>query len=228
MLTKLLDREHEQLMSFWRGILSARPNWITHPYSQVTKLAEFDRTNAPLTSISSWLRQFHDKMGFKAKGVLLNGGLCAGAIFRTEEFINVEAHARIGSKKNQSVHIEHTVPICVLRNEIANRSFSSQSEALAWVLRHSVTTALHEKQKVHLKGVGRASDAFSAGVDGHLRPFMRYQKMFDADEPVWNVFERRLVKSQSFTFNDHFALVLRLLCEAGAEKHMLREMERYA
>jgi hypothetical protein len=186
------------------------------------------KSQADSQSISSWLRQFHDKLGFKAKGTLVNGGLCSGAMFRTEEFIEVDTHARVGSKENQSVHIEHTVPICVLRSELAKRLFSNQTEALAWVLRHSVTTGFYENQKGHLKGVGRVSDAFSDGADGHLRPFMRYKRMFDADEPVWNVFKRQLVEPRSFTFDDHFALLLRLLCEAGAEKQMLCSLERHA
>jgi hypothetical protein len=69
---------------------------------------------AALQSLNSRLRQFHDKLGFKAKESLKQGGLCAGAIFRTQRFIATQE--RSGAKKGpeKTVHIEHTVPVAVL------------------------------------------------------------------------------------------------------------------
>jgi hypothetical protein len=57
------------------------------------------------------LRKFHDQLGWQAWGKLEKGGLCAGTIFRTRDFIQIKQAERCGSRNGQTVHIEHTVPI---------------------------------------------------------------------------------------------------------------------
>jgi hypothetical protein len=214
-------------MKFWQSVMTKRPDWTTQKYSQVQNIVDMglDRA-APASTVSSWLRQFHDKLGFKAKGSEADGGLCAGAIFRTQSFM--ETGSRIGSKKGQSVHIEHTVPICVLRAQILSRSFSSYAEALTWLLKHSVTTAFHHPEQAHLKAVSRTSEAFLPASVGYLRPFSRYGNVSALEGMVWNVFDRKLVELRSFSFDDHIATVLRLMHEAGAEPAMLQQIEQYA
>jgi hypothetical protein len=228
MLDEQLDRERDQLVRFWQSVITKRPNWLTDKYSQVEKIADMGSCGAPVaSSVSSWLRQFHDKLGFKAKGSAASGGLCSGAIFRTQRFM--QTHSRSGSKKDQSVHIEHTVPICVLRAQVSSRSFSSYTEALAWLLKHSVTTAFHKCEQAHLKDVSRTSNAFSPTSPDYLRPFCRYRRMFAAGEVIWNVFDRKPIDDpQSFTFDDHIVVLLHLLHDAGAEPEMLQQIERYA
>jgi hypothetical protein len=227
MLDEQLDREQNQLVKFWQSVVAKRQIWITDGCSQVKNIVAMNSSAAPsASSVSSWLRQFHDKLGFKAKGLAANGGLCAGAIFRTQRFIQTEF--RGGSKKDQSVHIEHTVPICVLRAQILSRSFVSYEEALTWLLKHSVTTAFHNSEKAHLTDVSRTSNAFEPTSPDHLRPFSRYSKMFAGESCVWNVFDRKIVEPQSFGFDDNIALVLRLLHEVKADRAMLQDIERFA
>jgi hypothetical protein len=227
MLDEQLDRERDQLVKFWRSIITRRPNWMTDKYSQVEKIADMGSSGAPLaSSVSSWLRQFHDKLGFKAKGSEADGGLCAGAIFRTQEFMRTQS--RSGSKKDQSVHIEHTVPICVLRAQVSSRSFLSYAEALAWLLKHSVATAFHYSEQARLGGVSRTTNAFSPKSPDYLRPFCRYKSVFSGREAIWNVFDRKPIDPQSFTFDDHIVLLLQLLHKAGAERAMLQQIEQYA
>jgi hypothetical protein len=72
-------------------------------------------------SLSPTFANFMTSLGPKAKGPLKQGGLCAGAIFRTRAFIETEQ--RSGSKVDQSVHIEHTFPItAVLIYECVGRA----------------------------------------------------------------------------------------------------------
>jgi hypothetical protein len=52
--------------------------------------------------------------------------------------------------------------------------------------------------------------------------------MFALEQPVWNVFDQRVVEPQSFSFDDHIKLILGLLHEAGAERAMLQQIERCA
>jgi hypothetical protein len=229
MLDEHLDDEWHQLVRHWQSVITRRPNWVSDRYRfpQVKKIAAIGSIGAPpASSVSSWLRQFHDQLGFKAKGSEADGGLCAGAIFRTQLFMQTEN--RSGSKRSQSVHIEHTVPICVLRAQLLSRSFVSYAEALTWLLKHSVATAFHKSEQAHLKGVSRTSDAFSPMLPGHLRPFSRYSNMFASQGLVWNVFDRKPVEPKSFSFDDHIALVLRLLHKAGADQAMLQKIEQYA
>jgi hypothetical protein len=105
-----LENERKQLLDHWKKRLQKNPDWISDELRQVQRI--FSASNGEESaqkSLGSYLRQLHDKLGYKAKGSLSDGGLCAGAIFRTQRFIHT--NNRNGSKAGQSVHIEHTFPI---------------------------------------------------------------------------------------------------------------------
>lgn len=172
--------------------------------------------------MGSYLRQFHDKLGFKAKGFLRDGGLCAGAIFRTQAFIDTAL--RSGSKVGQSVHIEHTFPIKQLRAEIIKAQLPNYLATLTWLLKHSVATAFHDCEKVHLRGWTSNSDALNPESAEYSKPFLRYRNLHSAAGIVWNVFDSREVDAQKFTFNDHLEIVVRLLEEAGAATTMVSDI----
>jgi hypothetical protein len=141
-----LENERRQLLDHWRKRLQRNPDWISNELYQVQRvLAASNGDVEARASLGSHLRQLHDKLGFKAKGPISDGGLCAGAIFRTQAFIDTEQ--RSGSKVGQSVHIEHTFPITELKAAIIKHGFPNYAHALTWLLKHSVATAFHEDEK---------------------------------------------------------------------------------
>jgi hypothetical protein len=225
-VTAELENERVQLLDHWKKQLTRNPDWIFSELRQVRQIMAASNGDEKATqSLGSHLRQFHDKLGFKAKGSVTDGGLCAGAIFRTQTFI--ETKERIGSKVRQSVHIEHTFPIRQLRIEIGKCSFESYADALNWLLMHSVTTAFHESEKEHLAGRASSSDALNPTSPEYLKPFARYEKLHQAAGVVWNVFDRQKVDPQTFTFEHHFEVVLGLLEEAGASSKMVSVLRTY-
>lgn len=208
------------MVDHWRKRIRRNPDWIGERLRQVEQILRASQGDAyAQQSLGSCLRQFHDKLGFKAKGSLAAGGLCAGAIFRTQAFI--ETTERVGSKVDQSVHIEHTFPIRQLTIEITKRPFKEYSATLVWLLTHSVATALHEHEKPYLKGRSSTSDALDPTSPKYLKPFARYERLHKADGIVWNVFDRVRVDPEVFTFQHHLDLIVRLLEEAGATPRMV-------
>jgi hypothetical protein len=210
-----------QLLNHWKGRLKKNPDWISEKLKVVEKiLLASNGDEAAQKSLSSYLRQLHDKFGFKAKGPLKQGGFCAGAIFRTRVFIETEQ--RNGSEVDQSVHIEHTFPINELKAEIIKGRLPNYVETLTWLLKHSVATAFRQDEKNHVNGKrAKSSDALNAASTEFSKPFLRYEMLHGADGVVWNVFDGREVDPHKFTFQDHLEIVMRLLEEAGATKTML-------
>jgi hypothetical protein len=101
-----IENERDQLLKHWGERVRKHPDWISNPLFQVEMIFDASQGNeAALQSLNSRLRQFHDKLGFKAKESLKQGGLCAGAIFRTQRFIATQE--RSGAKKGpeKTVHI---------------------------------------------------------------------------------------------------------------------------
>jgi hypothetical protein len=225
MKSKLQD-ERGQLLGHWKKGFNENPDWmISDELYQVQIIFRASNGNENAQKLlKSNLRQFHDKLGFKAKDSLRQGGLCAGAIFRTQAFIETEQEQRIGSKCGQSVHIEHTVPINKLEGAIISRHFPNLIETLSWLLKHSVATAFHEREKEHLRGVTIASGALDPTSSEYLRPFLRYAQLHKAGSVVWNVFDGQKIDPVNFTFKDHLEIVLRLLHEAGASGTMLSDI----
>lgn len=222
-----IERERDQLLQHWLKAFKRHPCWLSGPPRQVVRVLSpgfQDRAMA--------VRKFHDKLGFCAKGRVETGGLCAGAIFRTASFINTSQHERSGARATQTVHIEHTVPVNVIASrteaQIANAADGADA-AFAWLMKHSVTTAMRKGQdRDYLKGVGSSTTAFDeGGVDEGL-PFQRYRQLFAADEVVWDVWNRAQVDPLKLTFERHIATVLSLLREAGAEASFIQRVEAAA
>lgn len=215
-----LENERKQLIDHWRKRVSRNPDWIVNRLPQIVRMLQASQGDERAQrDLGSYLRQFHDKLGFKAKGSLNGGGLCAGAIFRTQAFI--ETTQRVGSKVGQSVHIEHTFPIRQLRAEITKRYFQDYVATLVWVLRHSVATAFQEDEKRYLQGRSSTSHALNPTSPEYAKPFARYEKLHNAAGIVWNVFDREIVDPEKFTFQHHLDVVARLLEEAGAAPIMV-------
>ncbi|MET4481603.1 hypothetical protein [Bradyrhizobium sp. F1.13.3] len=194
-------KERDQLLNHWRTAIAKRRDWTTfHQIESIHSILSGApsprRSKFPIRDL---LREFHNQLGYKA----LNGGLCAGAILRTQSFM--DTNPRIGSKLGQTVHIEHTVPVCVLESEIKKRKFSDSTEALAW----------------YLAGVRDSTDALNPVSDEWDKPFMRYKTLFSDGGIVWNVFDGEQVEPTRFTFDDHVDIVARLLRHVGAEDSLV-------
>jgi hypothetical protein len=219
-----VEQERTQLLDHWEKAIRKNPNWVMNELTQVTAILEAskgDENNQ--RSIRSYLRQFHDKLGFKAKDSRDAGGLCAGAIFRTRKFIGTAQ--RSGAKgADKTAHIEHTVPINNLCTAIINSRFSDYRELLAWLLKHSVTTAFHESETKFLDKRHHHTDALNLASVEYQKPFMRYDKLFKDGEAVWNVLHGTKIDQSTFTFQEHFDIVIELLERAGAAKPMLDEI----
>lgn len=225
----MIENERTQLLNHWRQRLRKNPDWISNKLRQVELVFKASRGDAAaIASLNSYLRQFHDKLGFKAKQSVKQGGLCAGAIFRTEKFIATSD--RVGAKKEQvkTVHIEHTVPVNVLESEIQKQRFPDYPAALAWLLKHSVTTAFHQKEEEFVRSRARDTGALDSTSSEYMRPFMRYERLHSAEGIVWNVFDGVKIDPKQFTFCDHFEIVCRLLEAAEASPQMLSVLRSIA
>ena len=189
-----LEIERNQLIACWRWRLFRQPNWIDKQWNQVRRVLAASQGD-PVhdeDDLDSQLRQFHNHLGFKAWGTNpKRGGLCAGTIFRTPGFIKIEH--RKGTMKpigRKTVHIEHTYPVRMLCAAIRERQFEDYPRALAWLLKHSVTTAFREGEQDHLLGKSRSwSGALDPRSSDYLKPFMRYDKLWKCIGTVWNVFD---------------------------------------
>ena len=225
MLQTMIESERDQLLHLWGKRVGKSPDWILTPIFQVERTFEANQGNhAALERLIQRLRRFHDKLGFKAKHSLKEGGLCAGAIFRTQRFIETQPRSGAKTGPEKTVHIEHTVPITILEDQIKKRRFSNYTETLAWLLKHSVATALHQQEEELLRKRSKETGALNPASIEYNKPFMRYEKLHGANGVVWNVFDREQVDPDRFTFDDHLGIVLRILKEVGAGSAMLERI----
>jgi hypothetical protein len=162
-----------------------------------------------------------------AKNEVKDGGLCAGALFRTQSFIETDARSGSRKQKTQNVHIEHTVPIKVLRDKLRECVFSSDAEALVWLLKHSVATAFQIVEKEALKGVSSSTKAFDPTSDEYRKPFLRYKNLLANGGRIWNVYDATVILPNQLTFDLHLQIIVRLLVEAKVERETLNTIEKY-
>lgn len=221
-----IDFERDQLLAQWKRAFARQSCWFTSPPPQVKRVLALETADRGMA-----VRKFHDKLGFCAKGTLKTGGLCAGAIFRTQAFIDLPQDERSGSRATQTVHIEHTVPAGVIAGRLGAQLSDVRHTgdlSLAWLFKHSVVTAMRKGQDASfLRGVTRSTTAFDAGLD-EGKPFRRYRELFAANEIVWDVWNRKEVDPDNFTFHSHIETVLDILHEAGADSNFKKRVEAAA
>jgi len=203
-----VEKERAQLLDHWKQAI--QKNWFVDEVAEVRKILAASKGAKNQRSIGESLRYFHDRLGFKAKDTLDEGGLCKGAIFRTQTFIATTQ--RSGARgPGKTAHIEHTVPINNLATAIINSQFPDYRDLLIWLLKHSVTTAFHEDEKKYLEGRENETDALNLALVEYQKPFMRYQKLVKDGGVVWNVLDGTKIDPLTFTFKDHFGVVIKLL-----------------
>lgn len=217
-----IEAERDQLIDTWKETFS--DNWFSAPKAPIRALVDTNNTTFDMS-----LRHGHNLFGWKAGDTLEKRGLCSGAIYRTERFMDIGQAARCGAKgADKNVHIEHTVPIAELNRQwiaYLKSHEASIATAYAWMLCHSVSTAFHINEMGGIKGYEGKTDAFDPTSSWFNRPFMRYTRK--ADMPtIWNVLSGEKIDHQTWTFADHFEQVDRLfdLAECPAdEANLVRE-----
>jgi hypothetical protein len=140
-----LEAERNQLLAHWTKRLDLSRGLAFAQVRRILACSNGVVFEGPQALLGDDLRHFHDKLGYMSKLTVAHGGLCAGTIFRTDRFINEKE--RIGSKRGQTVHVEHTFPIKELRAEIGKRNFRSYLDLLSWLLKYSIATAFHECER---------------------------------------------------------------------------------
>lgn len=164
------------------------------------------------------VRRCHDHLGWKAKDDLRRGGVCSGAIYRTTAFIKTAQAGRNGSRRSQTVHIEHTVPASALASAWRQHRGAARmayADAYGWLLVHSVATAFHISEKGRLGQWESRTLALEPGSEWFGRPFRRYDKHPTVAEGIWNVITGERVDAREWTFVDHYRAVVRLLQAAA-------------
>lgn len=195
-------------------------------WSELTgsQVSEWCKTNA---GANHCVRQIHDYYGWMAK----NGkrGKCAGALYRSEQFMNLPKPLRNGSRGiDRNIHIEHVVPVAVLVKSLvfASATFASPNDLHRFLMSHSICVAItYEEQKsLDLAGVPRSSnDAFSeSGKPLHQCPFQRYlplREFFKGKEKplrLFNVVTKQEIEIENFSFSDHVKTMNLAAEESGA------------
>jgi hypothetical protein len=116
---------------------------------------------------------------------------------------------RSGARANQTIHIEHTVPVSELAKAICGKRKFQFSWLVWFLMKHSVTTAMAKKQE---RGLSLRTEALNPASDAHNRPFVRYRALNDE---IWDVWGGNRITSD-FTFADHLKLVISILHDLGA------------
>jgi hypothetical protein len=186
-----------------RGLQFRRTNQIFHKLK-----------NDPNFSSGDLIRQTHNFYGWKAKNEAR--GQCAGALYRTLGFMNIEPKSRDGSQGySRNIHIEHTVPVSVLGSTLraSAQSLQSPRDMHRFLIQNSICVAFShdEEQLLRTANVAAAwNEAFDAAgkrIDQH--PFKRYLPLSDhmkslgQEFQVFNVVTGEQICLETFTFSDH-------------------------
>lgn len=151
------------------------------------------------------IRHMHNRFGWQAGG----NTLCAGALYRTEDFMGLPEAVRCGTKAlGQTVHIEHTVPVATLTRYIAGSDRIDPEDTVLWVLTHSVVTGVTdgptgERHRMVRRGQAMRSHVLLPDHVDHDRPFRRYDPA--GHSPIWDVVRGERIDPDHFTFADHRA-----------------------
>ena len=230
-----LEAERAQLVDTWKSAFGT--GWIDKPRSCVTALS-----SPSVERFGDHFRQVHNIFGWMAGNTLEKRGLCSGAIYRSEAFMELAQNERNGAagprktlRHLKNVHIEHTVPVAELAKRWSVYRMSADrdlADAYAWTLVHSVASAINMSEEGRLHSYESRTDAFDPASPSFGLPFMRYTHM-RTPITIWNVLTGKKIDFHEWTFSDHFAMVDILLSEASADiamasaiRHKAKDMLR--
>ena len=132
------------------------------------------------------IRHFHDFYGWKSKDNENNFGLCSGSFYRTLGFIDIDPKTRSGKQSDKKtdfgVHIEHTIPVNVIRAILIKNvdETTSLQEIFEMILDYSVCTGVSRKDENEIINNGHAR-SHPQIMDGNplpheeIKPFSRYK-----------------------------------------------------
>lgn len=132
-----------------------RGNEKLNPYNISNEISSKLLTGNPRISIGERIRKFHDFYGWKAKDREYQFGLCSGAYFRSIDYLNINPKVRDGSRtsfdKSYGVHIEHTIPVQVIKNILINLRKEIISPRLVFetIIKFSMCTGITRFNKKH-------------------------------------------------------------------------------
>ena len=215
-----LESERAQLISAWAIAVVQLNNRGSLILPQISKI----QNASSRLDISTYLRQIHDFLGFKAKDEVSDRGHCAGALYRTRKFLMTEN--RSGAKYNQTIHIEHTVPVNILARELISRNDGDLS-LTKWVFKHSVATAMNIKEPgMYLAGRHKYSNVFNSPSVDYMKPFRRYSRLFESeDNVVYNVLSGKEIDPDEFTFSHNLSNISKLLEICGLNRNLMGALE---
>jgi len=207
-----INAEYENLLSCWSNIDFCKVS------RQTLKLNECIKNNSSKNDIKNRIRKFHDIFGLKAhKQISFNANdpsnLCSGSFYRTSKFINIKLKDRFfENKSHKKIHIEHTIPVEEIYNQILIfQKFKNPNDLTSWLLNNSIATAFNYKQANNckfpneyliIKGYHSKSNVFNTKSPDFNKPFRRYA-LVERNEEIWDVLNKRTIDPNKFTLQDH-------------------------
>jgi hypothetical protein len=167
---------------------------------------------------SQLFRKIHDYFGWMAKNTHSRRGGCAGALYRSENFLSISKNRRIGTKKNQNIHIEHVIPINMLPRLVWGQRENLKGkpeDIFNFVLKVSLCAAVnHPKDRDNIDksrqingqsgnwrdehpGLVRNGDA--AIIDSCL-PFLRYM---GSGVKIYSTNSGEEIQIEKYTYEEH-------------------------
>lgn len=209
LVAHLLDRERNQLIAYWSRLFGLH-------VGRFLKSKPFARLHTHSNSSTDDVRKVHDAFGWCAK----KPKVCAGAIYRTRAFIELEPSLRDASRPRgvsrkdwpRNIHIEHTVLASQLHETWRKSTSRSEIETAVFFISKGVTTAMHVDEE---SALARETRALNPCFDERALPFQRYHDLDEKFE-IWNVLSRQKINTRNFTFADHQSIICELLSLANA------------
>lgn len=111
-------------------------------------------------------------------------GLCAGAFYRSIEYLNIKPNERTGKKKFDQqfkrVHIEHSVPISEIYSLLIKRQqeLESPKDIFSLIINYSICTGFSQNDERNgiRKGFSRKLTTSNLSNRSSIMPFQRYNE----------------------------------------------------
>jgi hypothetical protein len=227
-----LDLEHKELIDYWK-IIFVPSRKCSSLLDRLYKRKDMTLLSDSICESSGFnIRKIHDVFGWCAK----KDTRCAGAIYRTEQFMAITPLERDGSKPRKkrwprNIHIEHTVlasQIHEMWRKPENAEISKAHDVLIFFLTHGVATAISRNEEITLGGGKKPNPCFD-GEAKQGNPFKRYAHLVMCGTKIWNVYTRREIKIERYTIAEHEETIMKLLEEAKAPpslwQHAVKEAQ---
>jgi hypothetical protein len=186
------DELHSSLVKIRTNIEHAKnpklnPYTISHQLiNLIESLSTNDSNSVALVHISDRIRKFHDFYGWMAKRRSANLGVCSGTFFRSSDYLKIAPKDRSGKRIDKDnefgVHVEHSIPVKILRNMLIKNinSDSKPEDVFEYLVTYSLCTGFsrtNERNNIN-EGFGSAHPDFSkdgiAPSPESVKPFIRY------------------------------------------------------